>query len=89
MNRREFLKSIVVAIVGSQVPIDLSQSIPPVSLYGIPYHQSNAHIGTWLGIERSTTPWVWKPTGASGQLTRESILKMVDLLQKDKDEHNL
>lgn len=28
----------------------------PVSLYGIPYHASNASTGTWLGFDRATTP---------------------------------
>lgn len=32
----------------------------PLSLYGVPYHMSNASAGTWLGIVRSTTPWDWK-----------------------------
>lgn len=28
----------------------------PVGLYGIPYHNSSASTGTWLGFTRSTTP---------------------------------
>jgi hypothetical protein len=31
---------------------------PPVSLYGIPYHVSNASSGTWLGLDRAATPEV-------------------------------
>ena len=31
-------------------PIDMDR------LYGIPYHESNACAGTWMGIVRSTTP---------------------------------
>lgn len=30
----------------------------PVALFGIPYHASNASTGSWLGIDRSTTPEV-------------------------------
>lgn len=29
---------------------------PPVGLYGVPYHHSNASTGTWLGFSRSATP---------------------------------
>lgn len=30
------------------------------ALWGIPYHQSDASTGTWLGITRSTEPWPWR-----------------------------
>lgn len=30
----------------------------PVALYGIPYHSSNATTGSWLGMDRATTPEV-------------------------------
>ncbi len=29
---------------------------PPVHLFGVPYHHSNASSGTWLGFNRATTP---------------------------------
>lgn len=61
MNRREWIKSVLSAVVASQIPIDLSPASLPVSLMGIPYHQSDATTGTWLGIVRSTEPWNWKP----------------------------
>lgn len=32
----------------------------PLSLYGVPYHQSNAMAGIWMGITRTTEPWDWK-----------------------------
>jgi hypothetical protein len=28
----------------------------PIALYGIPYHSSNATTGSWLGMDRGTTP---------------------------------
>lgn len=28
----------------------------PVSLFGVPYHNNNASTGTWLGMDRATTP---------------------------------
>ena len=34
--------------------IDSPLSLP--AIYGIPYHHSNASVGTWLGFSRSTTP---------------------------------
>lgn len=33
----------------------------PVSLYGIPYHHSDATSGTWLGLNRATTPGIRTP----------------------------
>lgn len=41
----------------------------PVSLYGVPYHNSNASTGTWLGLSRVTTPEI-RSTGinAAGAL---------------------
>ncbi len=32
------------------------QSIPPVGLLGVKYHDSNASTGTWLGFDRALTP---------------------------------
>lgn len=29
---------------------------PPVSLFGVPYHQNNAATGTWLGLSRAANP---------------------------------
>lgn len=43
----------------------------PTSLCGIPYHESNAYIGEWLGITRSP------------EITDE-IVKMVTVLEEDK-----
>lgn len=31
-------------------------STPPVGMFGVPYHDSNASSGTWLGFDRATTP---------------------------------
>lgn len=31
---------------------------PPVSIFGVPYHHSNAALGTWLGFDRALTPEV-------------------------------
>lgn len=32
------------------------QTAPPTSILGIPYHNSNASTGSWLGFNRGTTP---------------------------------
>ena len=39
----------------TQKQIDFFNTPPnvPMSLYGIPYHQSNVDTGTWLGFDRS------------------------------------
>lgn len=36
----------------------------PVSLYGVPYHNSNASTGTWLGLDRALNPEI-RSTGVS------------------------
>lgn len=33
----------------------------PVSLFGLPYHQSNAATGTWLGLNRASLPQIRSP----------------------------
>jgi hypothetical protein len=40
-------------------------------LYGVPYHHSNASVGTWLGFSRSTTPEIRasRINGGSSALT--------------------
>jgi len=41
----------------------------PVSLYGVPYHNSNASTGTWLGYDRALTPEIRaNRVNASGDL---------------------
>lgn len=66
MNRRAFLMTIAATLIPKVIrvstPLLLNYQPTPaqvkffnqrdnvVSLYGIPYHQSNAGIGQWLGI---------------------------------------
>jgi hypothetical protein len=64
MNRRSFIRQLFIGGIGTSAAIEhmlsgsqiLISSDLPLSLYGVPYHQSNAHIGTWMGIQRSTYP---------------------------------
>jgi len=68
MNRREWLKSVLSAVVASQIPIDLTPAVNPIHWYGIPYHQSDGTTGTWLGIVRSEYPQ-FKSTIQEARLT--------------------
>jgi hypothetical protein len=45
-------------VAGDKVVVSGLSATPPVSLLGIPYHQSNASTGTWLGFDRALTPEV-------------------------------
>jgi len=47
----------------------------PVSLYGIPYHHSNATSGTWLGLDRALVPGIRTPAvnALGGNLTPAHI----------------
>ena len=62
------------------------QSTPPIALYGIKYHDSNASTGTWLGFDRSLTPEIRanRVNGNASALTlplpRLSINKVGDRL---------
>lgn len=44
------------AVIGDLIVVSGLSGANPVSLYGVPYHNSNASTGTWLGYDRSTTP---------------------------------
>ncbi len=63
-NRRNFLQLLGLGAAGLVLDPEKLLWIPgqktiflpaikPVSLYGIPYHQSNLSTGTWLGFSRS------------------------------------
>src|SRR5688572_22165546 len=62
ISRRSFLRVLLASAVAESVdvekllwtpkPIITVPALPP-SLMGIPYHQSNASTGEWLGIVRS------------------------------------
>lgn len=44
------------ATAGDKIVVSGVSGSSPVSLLGVPYHNSNASTGTWLGFDRSTTP---------------------------------
>lgn len=43
---------------GDKIVVEGASGTPSVSLYGLPYHASNASTGSWLGFDRATTPEV-------------------------------
>lgn len=43
---------------GDKVVVSGVSATPPVSILGVPYHQNGASTGTWLGLDRATTPEV-------------------------------
>lgn len=55
----------------------LNQTVP-VSLYGIPYHCSNASSGQWLGFNR-TEAMISKEA-------HQEIVKLIQILEKDKND---
>jgi len=44
------------AVAGDKLVVSGLVSTPPVSLYGVPYHISNASTGSWLGLDRALFP---------------------------------
>lgn len=43
---------------GDKIVVSGVSATPPTSIYGVPYHQNGASTGTWLGLDRATTPEV-------------------------------
>jgi hypothetical protein len=43
-------------VAGDKLVVSGLTSTPPVSLYGVPYHVSNASTGSWLGLDRALFP---------------------------------
>lgn len=61
----------------------------PVSLYGVPYHASNASTGLWLGLDRATNPEIRaNRVNAGGALAlpfpRLALNKVGNRIGKDK-----
>lgn len=61
----------------------------PVSLYGVPYHASNASTGTWLGLDRATNPEIRANRVAAGgalslPFPRLALNKLGNRIGKDK-----
>lgn len=55
---------------GDKIVVSGVSATPPTSIYGVPYHQNGASTGTWLGLDRATTPEVrGNKVSASGSLT--------------------
>lgn len=73
-SRRDFLKFLGASAIGLHLDIEKLLWVPGEKtifipsekqiLYynGIPYHESTGTIGTWLGIERSSTPFPFRET---------------------------
>lgn len=43
-------------IVTDKIVVSGALGTPPVSIYGVPYHQNSATSGTWLGLNRANVP---------------------------------
>lgn len=61
----------------------------PVSLFGVPYHNNSASTGTWLGLDRATTPEIRASrVNAGGSLAlpfpRLAMNKLLDRTGKNK-----
>lgn len=55
-NKTFRIPSVVGITAGDLVVVSGVSGASPVSLLGIPYHNTNASTGTWLGFDRSLTP---------------------------------
>lgn len=55
-NKQIKVAAVTGAAATDKIVISGVSGANPVGLYGVPYHASNASSGTWLGLDRSTTP---------------------------------
>jgi len=55
-NKTIKVPSVSGATAGDLIVVSGVSGASPVSLLGIPYHNTNASTGTWLGFDRSLTP---------------------------------
>jgi hypothetical protein len=74
---------------GDKIVVSGVSGASPVSILGVPYHNTNASTGTWLGFDRSLTPEIRaNRVNASGNLAlpfpRLAINKIGDRIGKNK-----
>jgi len=74
---------------GDKILVSGLAGASPTSLFGVPYHNSNASTGTWLGLDRATIPQIRaNRVNASGALAlpfaRLAMNKIGDRLGKNK-----
>jgi hypothetical protein len=89
MTRRDFVRKIfkIAVTIAASPYIPLPKTAygklaQHASLLGIPYHQSNATTGTWLGITRSETSfWSSKPVGPGRPIDKEVIIAIKKLME--------
>jgi hypothetical protein len=56
VNKQISIPSVTGVSVGDKIVSQGLSATPPVSLLGVPYHDSNASSGSWMGFDRATTP---------------------------------
>ena len=76
-------------VVGDKLVVSGLTGTPPVSLFGVPYHVSNASTGSWLGLDRALFPEIRaNRVNANGTLlalsyARVALNKVGDRLGQD------
>lgn len=88
VNKQVKVAAVSGATTGDKLVISGVSGANPVSIYGVPYHASNASTGTWLGFDRSTTPEIRaNAVNAAGSLAlphgRLALNKIGDRLGMD------
>lgn len=82
LNRRNFLRLLALGVVGHELDIDRLLWVPgsktifipskaQISLFGIPYHQTDASTGQWLGFSRL-------------EFVQKELVELIKALEKDK-----
>jgi hypothetical protein len=56
VNKQISIPSVPGVVPGDVIVSQGLQATPPVSILGVPYHDSNASTGSWMGFDRAMTP---------------------------------
>jgi hypothetical protein len=91
MNRRGFLVSLLAVplaplaakriYTGIDWGIPLFERMKGIPLLGIPYYETNAAVGTWAGITRSTVPQFRSTVAWMHPSQREAYRELTELVK--------
>lgn len=56
VNKQIKVPTVAGSIATDKIVAQGLSATPPISLLGVPYHQSSASTGSWMGFNRTTTP---------------------------------
>ena len=88
-NKQIKCSEVTGAVATDKIVVSGLSGASPTSIFGVPYHHSNASTGTWLGLDRATNPEIRaNRVNAAGALAlpfaRLAMNKVGDRVGRDK-----